>query len=278
MSRYEYGFGQWFVPGWRDGWKAPVSDVTFDRRLDTTKVSSTAAAPWGDPQSAVVADDRLSLPRQLRRHSQGHRWMQAAHPSKRMSMKVDSPNGHYVASVPVPLSGSFAVEGNPRPLWTMSSHIYDRHIVLVGEDGTSTEMIGCFNLFGWRCRQLARWSAEGELLFSEDRPVVAGRSSMSEKMLDRFDSPHRLALTVRGSDLDDPHFPWLGTWLALDPAKAPTPRTVEQEWLINMLVEYGATVEDHGGRTGLSWAEGGQWSGSSLHELDIRLSDFRVAQ
>ena len=278
MSQYEYSPWQWFFHGLRSSWKQPFCDVT-DRPLDTTKVSSTEEidpAAWGPNR-----DDLIALPKEFRQgQNEGGRAMQRAHPLRTVRWQInDARLGSYSVDIPAALSGHYWVEKNPRPLWQMqvangfNPAQYDRHVVVIEDDGTSHELIGVSNFGAWRAAGYGCWNADGELIHG--RPVVWGGTSMAQRFLNRFDPPHRLSFSLRGRDTDEPSFPWKGEWLALNPDRVPVDLTQEQRWLADMLVTYGMVVSDHGGHTNISEVDGAQWKGIDWGPLNyLTLQDF----
>ena len=129
-----------------------------------------------------------------------------------------------------------------------------------------------------QCASVGVWdNSTGALL--DGRPVIACRRQLAPMLLGRADVmnviPHRLAITVRGSDRDPRHFPWLNDWIALDPKKVPTDLPREARVLADMLCTHGAIVGDHGGVTNLSVIAGANWNGIDWGGWAPKLSDFR---
>ena len=278
MSQYEFSFWQYVFPGLRGGWRQPFCDVT-DRVLDTTEVSAIHDRP-----PSHLDGDRVGMPRQRWPHQlDGERAMQMAHPFKKVTWTVGSADyGQRQITTPAPRTGQFWVESNPRPLWQMdlansrpSGAFFDNHVILIEENGHSHEFIGVSKTFGLRASGYAHWSMNGTLLDGDG--VVWSRARMSSQILNRWDAPHRLSVALRGSDHEEPSFPWAGQWLALDPAAAPTGLDGEQQRIVDMLVTHGMVVNDHGGGTGVSWADGAQWGGTTLSSLNLTLGDFKAA-
>lgn len=291
MGKYEYSPSEWLFPWTRSGWQQPLCDVPQGHRWkDQRIISDRHAAPWREPGlTASIANDRIGLPEPFKRGSnEGNRSMQLSHPTQKTLFSVRNPNtGFYSQAVSAPLyPGGYWVEDNPRPTWRMNLDNaiatsmgkigpYDCHIILIDEDGDSEELIGVSNLWGgWATIGYARWES-GELVhgrpvsFAKDYPVAS-------HMLNRGEYDHVVGLIIRGLDTGPEHFPWVSQRLVLNLDKAPDPQDEEQEAFLWQLATYGASVDEHGGRTTISWADGAQWAGSTLHELDIRLWMFDV--
>jgi len=283
VSAFEYNTWQWWFRGLRNA-RIATSDAPADRPLDTAEVTAITDAPWlSSERSAQVANKLVEMPQPWRAQASfGGRSMQRAHPFKKVNVPINNTYSgkQYPAVIPNSMTGQFWVEGNPAPLWAMAASVpYDKHVILCHDDGRSTELIGVSRWGKYRALGCARWTPEGVLEYPEDdRPVTWGGKQMSRQILDARDQPHRLAITIQGSDEEPEFFPWKGVWLALDPAKAPTGLPAPAQRVVDMLVTHGCTVEDHGGKNTLSITEGAQWAGIDWQGVHIPLSSFAVAQ
>ena len=286
MGTYEYTGSQVWWDSARVSWKPPVSDVPSTRRVDRTEVTSTTA---DHPMLVELGDDPVRMPESPSpwrgQHSLPGRPVMRA--SDRMVTFHENHWGKHTAKpVPLPAApGGYWVEDMPWPWVRMAwSDFYDKHIIMVHEDGRTWEMIGATRVFGfvpwgvhYRCLHLARYSSEG-VITPGDKGVIASQNELSTLLLNRFDDPHRLTITLRGSDKNPEQFKRIGTWVALDPAKAPTGlRDQSAQKIVNMLVTHGALITDHGGVTNLSHVSGAQWNDIDFGGWQPRMTDFLVA-
>ena len=284
MTSREYNVWQQWFKGLRKSWRPCYSDVLPDRPRDYARVGETEAIEWtSDPRTLDLMNDEVRLPRdpvpwRTWDTMQG-RPVQMGHPTKTMKVRA-SHKDHGVQEfvVPAPNDGPLWVEDFPRPLWSQIIQGTDRHAIVIGRN-TTCEMIGVSTISGTiQCASAGVWdNSTGALL--DGRPVIACRRQLAPMLLGRADVmnviPHRLAITVRGSDRDPRHFPWLNDWIALDPKKVPTDLPREARVLADMLCTHGAIVGDHGGVTNLSVIAGANWNGIDWGGWAPKLSDFR---
>lgn len=286
MTRHEYNALQWLIPATRGNWQQQVCDVK-NRQLTKNLVRNRTKADWSNSPNA---DDVIKMPRKWKQGENDRgRAMQKGHPTKRIKFKINNTykNKQYDVKVPAPARGDgYWIEGNPRPLALMALNdsLYDCHIIMVldepDDEGWEVyELIGVSHWFGqWRALGCARWDTLGNLC-AEDTPVTWGGEQMSRLIYNIDDKPHCLSLTLKGRDEDPETFPWRGQWLSLNPEAVPAALNSDEKKLADILVNYGCIVQDHGGQTRLSVADGAQWNKSDFQWLEqcIKLSDFMIA-
>ena len=275
--------------GDRKQWKVQTCDVP-DRRVDTSEVLSSSPIDW--PEG--LANKILSIPGDVPVPWDG-RVMLSGRPLQRVGGKTilfTERNTYRGTSrdlrVPRPLANHLWVEGMPS-----KGGAHDRHWIGVADDGSTWELIGVrFGLvfrgghwwrpaIGWGCLAAARYSPEG-VLKEGDAPVIKSGHQVSSLLLNRWDPPHRLNITLTdyaaGGDSDgtaDWEFPAVGDWVCLDASRVPAGLDLEQQRVADMLVKYGAIIGDRGGHNQLSVVPGAQWAGAKVSNLHFRLSDFR---
>ena len=272
----------------RKQWKPQFCDVP-DRYVDTTEVLSSEPVDW----PAELANETLHIP------APPSPWDGRAMMSGRPLQRVDPEHTVWITErntyrgatvdrrIPRPIAKHFWIEGMPT-----RGGAHDRHWIGVADDGRTWEIIGlrCGLVFRggkwWRpaigrgCLAVARYVESG--LHHEDRPVIKSGDQVSSLLLNRWDQPHRLAITLTdyaketGSDgTADWSFPAVGDWVCLDAARVPAGLDLEQQRFANTLVQHGAIIGDRGGHNQLSVVPGAQWANTTLSELDLKLSDFR---
>lgn len=289
MTNREYTLWQQWFTGLRPGYKVPISDAPLDRPRDLIKAGTTAPIDWTEhPSTAGLRDEPIRLPRDpvpwRKWDSMFGRPVQAAHPTDTMKVRWLHPEYGIdeTVEIPAPNDGPLWVEDFPRPMWSMAldsaRNAPDRHVIIVGENVTA-ELIGVSKVSGTpTVRGVGIWdNRTGDLL--EGRPVIAAKRQLTPLLLGRDDIMHvlrhRTTITVKGSDADDRHFPWLNDWLALDPATLPDDLTRDAQVLADMWATFGVIVGDHGGVTSVSQISGANWHGIDFGDWTPRLSDFR---
>lgn len=177
---------------------------------------------------------------------------------------------------------------NDRPMWLEGMPVrggaWDRHwLGVCPERDEAIEMIwavpGNRECSGW-----GRW--QGGVLV-EGRAVCRGGVSLTERLWNRDDSPHRMALHISGDDkLAETHFehPTVGDVFRLSTDATirllSTATTEEQRRWILAAQSHGMEVVDRNGNTEphmlLATVSGTQWIGHSLYDLDVSLSDLEL--
>ena len=270
MSRHEYSLWQELFTGARSGFRQQHCDV-LDRPLDTSEVLETAPVDWSATMWDKAGIDIHSAWRPPR--PMGGRSMQKADPVRYTKFTVGQPQtGYREAMVPLPArNDGYWIEHNPKPLWRMEFEdlmrsfrgegaFYDRHLILIADQPDAEgvmvwELIGVSKSTGWKAAALAQYNQNGQLVGGT--PITWGGTSaqqqgmaphaLSSRMWNTFDPPHRLSLSLKGSDHDPYSYPWANDWLALDPDSIDwSVLTAAERSLASAMVTHGMVVDDHG--------------------------------
>lgn len=288
MTQKEFTLAQqWTWGSWLKGFfrvpdfVPPTSDCPPDRFTITNEVWSSTPIEWPEGWAdlrldmhqytkSMVGPDGTSTGWPVQRYAPNAIWEDWTQIRYGMRSPV---------SVPVPLDMPRWLEGMPR-----RGGEWDRHQLLVcGNE--AVEMIwavpGRRECTGW-----GRW-VDGVLV--EGRAVCRAGVSLTARLWDRGDDPHRLAVHISGSD-DDPssHFthPTVGDVLRLSSdaairllAKSTTDD--QRRWIV-AATSMGMEVVDRNGDTEphmlLATVSGSQWKGHALQDLDVRMSDLELVQ
>lgn len=289
----------WF---WK-GYQLPYCDV-WSRPLDTTKVTQLSTTPAFESHQHDVP---LTFPKDQSKWKA--RWtnadgqpLQAGDPDQSLTvivLRTTWVNGKpvhlpgdidYTVEVPAPKAGYLWVQGNPQPT-TQLRGWHDQHARIINPDGSSTEMIGANpthkagRTLSVECHGLGRYDPDGKLTDPRDRHVTVWKEEtekgvpatrVSPLMLGRDESPHRLAIVVKGTDTPT-SMNEIGLWIALPHDAVPwADLTPDAHRIASMLVNHGAITMDHGGNGGVCEVSGSDWAGLNLGNWIPTFDQFRL--
>lgn len=313
---YENAWIRWLLKllGYKP-WTNPFTDVGDERQLDLTLVGDSVEIEWPEEVRDWPVDFSPPAQRPYKGSVGGGIPVQKVDPSKTRRIRVynqwsgtlvendidtgTDPGENYYVDVPVPESGEWAVQGYPNELATG-----DRHWYGVEPDGTAHEMIS-FWPTDWSCHHYAKYAPDGTILHRVDPggSVVKGNVRWTGIALNRGDKPHRLGLVFKqlGKEVDhsvpdgnlrfgqpgsdgeqDWAYPRYGQWYRLSlnayqrlSAKA----NAEQQTVLDSAFHFGFIPYDRGGygdKANVGMIAGAQWVGSTLDEIDMKLSDLEL--
>ena len=300
MTVYEYDNNQWFFHGFRTpgsflwwswpGYREPkVTPLPADRPVVADLVDPNLIGEAPAELSPLIGDGHIGLPGSFKPGSvsfAGTPYQVGDSSLGTIAVRVLNPQYGVdrTAHFPRPIDhwGQFAVESNPTPNWVISSSyltssFYDAHIQ-VYDIATRTYHEG----IGFNNGVVASAGVHDENMNTiEGSTTIAGKVPMGGYIWDPdTDQPHSLTLSVAGSDLAAPYWPWLQRRVTLSEeaqARIPDFEVGSPEWVFaESIRNYEIFIGDHGGGSGfrtraLSDASkrGFDWKGWSLNIADL---------